>query len=242
MRSLTVPKLGVNSQQAADLSTEPAQHWVNASGPGCATRPAQPHPDRGASPRNAHPMPADRQGDSCGPEWARADGGLPQPRPGYPSAHPVRPVHPRTRERGGWSSAPPAASPSTLQPPPPVLPPWLTHAPPPHHASNPQTQLQWLPQHRLSCQSLYEPPGGGGAQTLTLAHGNMHLSTFSEWWDKSIAGDILYESKKRDRRRGNQPEYIPSLWLSGVVFERGVVLMPFLKDLSSFFCFQHVTQ
>lgn len=154
MRSLTVPKLGVNSQQAADLSTEPAQHWVNASGPGCAARPAQPRPARRASPRNTHPMPADRQGDCRGPERARADGGLPQPRPCYASAYPVSHVHTCARQRGGRSSASSAASPSTLQPPPPVLSPWLTHAPPPYHASHPQAQLQRLPQHRLSRQLL----------------------------------------------------------------------------------------
>lgn len=172
MRSLTVPKLGVNSQQAADLSTEPAQHWVHASGPGCAARPAQSRPVRRASPRNTHPMPADRQSDSGGPERARADGGLPQPRPGHPSAHPVGHVHTRARQRRGRPSASSAASSSTLQPPPPVLSPWLTHAPPPHHASHPQAQLQRLPQHRLSRRLLYEPRGTD--MSLTLTHSNTH--------------------------------------------------------------------
>lgn len=172
MRSLTVPKLGVNSQQAADLSAEPAQHWVNATGSGCATCPAQPSPGRRSPPRNTHPVPADCQGDCHGPEWARTDGGIPQPRPGHPSAHPVGPVNTCACQRGRWASTPFATTSSTLQPSPPILSTRLTHAPSPHHASYPQAQLQRLPQHRLGHQLRNKLPVPDKIRTLTL---NKHM-------------------------------------------------------------------
>lgn len=150
MHSLTVPKLGVNSQQAADLSAEPPQHWAPSPRPDCAPRPAQPRPARGPPPRDAHPMSADRQGDRRGPEWAGPDGGLPQPRPRRSSAHPVGHVNACPGQRGRRAPTPLAAAASSLQPPSPVLSTRLTHAPPPHHPPHPATQLQRLSQHRLS--------------------------------------------------------------------------------------------
>lgn len=157
MHSLTVPKLGVNSQQAADLSAEPAQHWVRTPGPGCTPHPAQPRPGRRAPPRDPHPVPADCQGDRCGPERTGTDGGLSQPRPGDPSAHPVCHVYSCPSQSGRRTPAAPAASSSTLQPPPPVLSTWLADALPSHHAPHPPAQLQRLPQHCMKKKKKVDP-------------------------------------------------------------------------------------
>lgn len=154
MRSLTVPKLGVNSQQAADLSAEPAQHWVSTPCPGCSTHPAQHRYDRRAAPRDPHPVPADCQSDRRRPEWTRTNGGISQPRPSRPSAHPVCNVNTCAGQRGGWTPTASATPSSTLQPSPPVLSTGLACALPPHHASHTQAQLEWLPQHCLKIKTV----------------------------------------------------------------------------------------